>query len=157
MESIEKLREWAADEHTVCRGLEMETFTGKLSSYEKYALGIVIDWLEREIAEKYTLLPVDADGVPWSMTDGEFDDIPEGLTRLELDMIAYSVKTGKWYLLDDGRRAHSATTCRHVESDPIKELLEEFGDRVARSGHQWGLDAPAIIDEYAGKFGEFVR
>lgn len=115
LESIEKLRENIWDGH-------------KTTRIKQSALLIYLDAIEREIAEKYTPLPVDEDGVPWTSEDSKFDAVAEG--TIELDMIAYSVKTGRWYLLDDRRMSYVASVCRHVKERTIEDILRDVWEEA---------------------------
>lgn len=90
------------------------------------------DDIQREVDEQYMKLPVDADGVPWTIEDGEFDGMMG--RAIELNMIAYSVKTGKWYLLDDNKMTHAAILCHHVKQRTVEDVLREYGDAVDRLG-----------------------
>lgn len=133
MESIEKLR------YYIDHGINHRDELIKLT-----------DAIEREIAEKYMELPVDADGVPIHMGDAMDDG-----------------KVAKLVISDDGE--HSVYVYKlpnvqhelycyetaHVKPDPIKKLLEEYaGKRFARSN--MGLDIEGLADDYAAKIREAV-
>jgi len=138
IESIEKLREWAKNGNGVV--------------YYEYGVELA-DEIEREISERYMELPVDADGVP----------IHVGDILLDLETPRHVVGIGKTSILLGGypssgeQEVRYALPCnyRHVKPDPIKELLEEFGNAVSKQGVDFDmLDA---IDEYADKLREAVE
>ena len=142
MESIEKLR------YYLCHGLKHRDELIKLT-----------DEIEREIAEKYMLLPVDKHGevihigdtveknyepaVPrWTNNWGRTD-------RFEVVSVCPDGVFG-----DDDKSCY-ANECWHVKPNPIKELLEEYaGKRFARSN--MGLDIEGLADDYAAKIREAV-
>ena len=139
MESIEKLR------YYIDHGIKHRDELIKL-----------IDAIEREIAEKYMELPVDADGVPIHVGDAMYDG-----------------KVAKLVISDDGE--HSVYVYKlpnvqheiycyetaHVKPDPIKELLEEFADKIPfvwdgdKPKESWPYDS--LMNEYAAKIREAVR
>ena len=156
MESIEKLREWAASEHSFYHGIDIRTFTGKLSSYEKYALDALIDWVEREIAEKYMELPVDADGVPIHVGD----EVMYGLGKAAHYVFAVS-ENAAW--LNNSchpplvfLQEFASEQCRRVKSDPVKELLEEFVHEHCTGNELPDYGNPVYAD-YAAKIREAVN
>lgn len=107
LESIDKLRDctWIGG--------------GKVNEY--------LDEIEAEVSELlkcHIPVPLDADDTPWTTEDDKFNAIGEG--AIELDMIAYSVKTNRWYLLDDKRMSYAASECRHVKDHTIEDVLREF-------------------------------
>ena len=92
------------------------------------------DEIEREISERYIPLPVDADGVLWTAEDREFDSGINGV--IEINMIAYSPKTGEWYLLDDTKSTHVARLSHHVKPPTVEDILCDFAKEV----FQWTLE-----------------
>ena len=101
MESIEKLRELA---HSI-------VVTGQVER----AIDDIADEIEREIAEKYLLLPVDADVVP--IHPGNY--------------VLLDGKGGEVWLVgcrdvmcSDGM-SYTASALNHVKPDPVKELLDD--------------------------------
>lgn len=133
MESIDKLREWA------------QKF-GPLGRHDPLMFA---DEIEREIAERYMLLPLDADGVPIrpreEVSTGMGDNGPIG--HLEywypnhwVAVIEY--KPGQFTRYDPA-------AIRHYKPRTIEDVLDEMADEIIRQGHQAGLTAPDIIAKYA--------
>lgn len=139
MESIEKLR------YYIDHGINHRDELIKLT-----------DEIEREIAEKYMELPVDADGVPIHMGDAMDDG-----------------KVAKLVISDDGE--HSVYVYKlpnvqhelycyetaHVKPDPLKELLSELANDVWEASctcqTTWsdsGLDG--IEERYAERIRELL-
>lgn len=83
----------------------------------------------------YMKLPVDEDGVPWTIADKKFADIL-GETHT-ITGILYSSLTGTWYLRDAHDVTHNARQCRHVEPRTIKDVLREFAEKAV-CGNQYG-------------------
>lgn len=108
----------------------------------KDELATELEELKREISDRYMELPLDADGV--SIRVG--DETNQGtVIGLMLSKIGWSVELFhmRMILLRDPSELH------HVKPDPIKELLEEFGNAVSKQDVDFDmLDA---VDEYAAK------
>ena len=82
----------------------------------------IADEIEREISERYVLLPCDADGEPWTLETERFiDDTGRKVkfSGLQVD------REGRWKILSICVW-HDPSLCRHVKPDPLKELLEEL-------------------------------
>lgn len=114
MESIEKLREWSRLGPMVCQDL----------------LDIADD-IEREIAERYMQLPLDADGVPVHVGD-----------EMELDnerFVVCAVAPGcvhRWDIhnigeLDRGTVAYPPGSLHHFKQRTIEDVLQCAGVSVA--------------------------
>ena len=124
-----------------------------------------IDEIEREISERYMLLPVDMDNEPICMGDsveGEllddstvsgtvcafhlYDDEPDSV------YIKVSVQGG-WTI-----KELRLTSCRHVKLDPLKELLTEMLDRNSDGiGYsEFGGDFEAFVKSYAERIRELM-
>ena len=152
LESIEKLRGWV-------QHIDENRQLGALAGAGKQGLINIADEIQAEVDEKYMLLPVDADGVPIRVGDrlyhndeGEF--VVNGITFYHN---TWRVITNISVFEDgyfDGCKMLWAKDCRHVKLDPVKELLEEFGDWYKHVAG--GCDEPGVIDEYAAKIREAV-
>jgi len=158
MESVEKLRELAADmsANEIIDHISLYpscVFKGEwLDSWHR-AFDKELEALEREITEHYMELPVDADGVPircGDMVDGGMGDSGE-VQHIEIwpdgFVVVYEVSPGRF------TRYAPDAVC-HVKPDPVKELLEEFGDWYKHVAG--GCDEPGVIDEYADRIREAV-
>jgi len=109
MESIEKLREYG---HDCCARVDD-------------AIHDYCDEIEREISEKYMLLPLDVDGVPikcGDMVDGGMGDSgkvqhievwPDGF------VIVYEFSPGRF-------TRYAPDAVRHVKPRTVEDVLEEF-------------------------------
>lgn len=122
LESIDKLRKWTVLNHTVHHGIEVETFKGKLVPYEKAELDDIADEIEREIAECYMLLPVDADGVPIRM--GDKLEHTSGSWTFTAD----SLEIDQWgtYVRPNGQARVQCSNCRHVKPRTVEDVLRDF-------------------------------
>ena len=127
-------------------------------------VNMALNEIEQEIAERYMELPRLDDGVinagDWIESDyGEFKCVRE------VEALIWDGERWDFQLSDeDGDTRNCASIddfyecSRHIaKHDKLRELLEEFGERVARSGHQYGLDAPGIIGEFEPMFRELME
>ena len=150
MESIEKLRE-RIKHHLI--GCEQDWY-------------VLADEIEREVAEKYMLLPVDADGVPIHVGDVLHTTEHDGHGNVNVDFIASGYTTehsdgmGELMVMNDECTEFYVRNCRHVKPDPVKELLEEFADKIPfvwdgdKPKESWPYDS--LMNEYAAKIREAV-
>ena len=160
LESIEKLRELACD----INGSEIVdhmqlypscVFDGAWLDSWHCEFDRVLEALEREIAEKYMLLPVDADGVPIHVGDHmqATDDVDEDGKPYRQLVTGYTMSlpdgNGKlWFTDDDGVSYDPRYSC-HVKPDPVKELL---CDMI----HEYGC-TDALTEAVAEKYAERIR
>lgn len=96
----------------------------------------------------HMLLPVDADGVPCRV--GDKMKYADG-TEFEVDGIGSG---GTLFSVDDASNSAwwtNAEDKRHAPERTVESVLSEFASRVLNSGHQWGLDAPDVVPEYAAE------
>lgn len=90
-------------------------------------LVVIADEIEREIAERYMLLPVDADGVPIHVGD-EIQYVNEqGGTGAKVTVCAIS----DCYVYYPKRSIHAypPESCRHVNPRTLEDVLEEYADK----------------------------
>ena len=106
------------------------------------------DEIEREISERYMLLPVDADGVPIRVGDELFNK-NKPTDAYKVTAIA---DNGYIRIYHDTAHIHSSQ-CRHVKPDTLKELLEEFTDALNSPAEDDGRD---LCAEYAERIRELV-
>ena len=139
MESLDKLRELAADinsteiiDHLDVIGKFM-FHTDWLDSWHS-EFDRLCDEIEREIAECYMLLPVDADGVP--------------------------IRVGDKLILDNGYHppmevevqpltTYDSSCYRHVKPRTIEDVLMEFADKCCVHTRDELNLIPELVDEYA--------
>lgn len=114
MESIEKLRTVARN---MAKGMNLENHE------ECNLLLIIADEIEREIAEKYIELPVDADGVP--ILVGE--DVVRTNDRLQPEIVrVIGVSGGSVFFKHDGRiKQNVAHNLHHVKPRTIEDVLRD--------------------------------
>ena len=120
MDAIEKLREFAGTPDCGFWSSEMNR---------------IADEIERELADKYLLLPVDKDGEPIRIGDLIEYRAPDEAHAvhaqgvyvyrdgpLEGEMVVVNERLGLW----------QADMCRHVRPDPLEELLRDFARKCAK-------------------------
>ena len=138
MESIEKFREFVADRFV---------YNG-----QTYLEGMAIaESIEREIAEYYMLLPVDADGVP----------IHVGDVMCSAGIREKGHKVFVSAIFEDGFVEYGSDNgligplCQedwvHAKPRTIEDVLTDFADEVARQGHQIWLTGHALTMRYAAE------
>lgn len=101
----------------------------------------------------HMLLPVDADGVPCRV--GDKMKYADG-TEFEVDGIGSG---GTLFSVDDASNSAwwtNAEDKRHAPERTVESVLSEFVSRVLNSGHQWGLDAPDMVPEFAAEIRELM-
>ena len=141
MESIEKLREFAEI---------------RLDGWAKLDALKCADEIEAEIERDYMKLPVDADGVPWSLdTESFIDDTGREVvfSGLQVDY------QGRWKILSNCVW-HDPSLCHHVKPDPLVELLKDFALDVARSVDEniVGFSPCSYtLDQYTERFRELMK
>jgi hypothetical protein len=132
MESIEKLREFAETPPHVFREELIE----------------LADEIEREIAEKYMELPVDADGVPWHI--GDVTENGNTVNAITFDRFgAHFTST----LNDIDPSIHTHAKPRTVE-DVLHDFWEEWQEAYVNI--TWS-DALKRLRELEGKYAAELR
>lgn len=155
LESIEKLRELACD-------INGNEIVDHMQLYPSCVFDVTwldswhcefdreLEALEREIAERYMELPVDADGVPIHLGD-ELDNINKS-ERYKVTSIG---DNGYIRIYSDTGWIHSSQ-CRHVKPDPVKELLEKLV-RDVRGSYYLTAEQDRWVDECAERIREAVE
>ncbi len=155
IESIEKLRELAADMNST-EIIDHLDVVGKfmlhadwLDSWHK-AFDAACDEIEREIAERYIELPVDADGVPIRLGDLVTHPFLEG--SREVRSLTKEQGSPYWCLgVDEGEV--TAHTCRHVKPRTIEDVLEDF----AADDMMEALERASLFEESIAKYAAELR
>ena len=154
MESIEKLREFIGDQF--------------VSSGQAYLHGMAIAGsIEREIAERYMLLPVDADGVPIHVGDLIEYRCIEGTSRLHAQGV-YVYREGrcegKKCVMNERLGIWFPELCYHVKPDPLKELLHDACMNATRICCEQGVGMNVHVEidetglaEYAERIRELME
>ena len=109
----------------------------------KGGLLAMCDKVEREIAERYMELPVDTDGVPWHL-----GDITENGNRIN----GMVLDAHGWYFTNTLNDIDPSIH-HHAKQRTIEDVLRDYGEEVARQGHQAGL----TMDEIAAKYADELR
>lgn len=118
MESVDKLREWAND---------------RLDGYAHADAMRLADEIEREIAERYMPLPLDADGVPIRIEDKIW------YCGIEFDVFAVTgevvfrkcdFRNGR-YLVE----AYDHSDVRHVKPRTLEDVLADFAAEVEQDNN----------------------
>ena len=104
------------------------------------------DEIEREVSERFMLLPVDMDNEPIHVGD-----------ELEGNYTVDYVSTH--WVLAAGRGCRNASSCRHIKPDPLKELLTEMLDRNSDGvGYrEFGGDFESFVKSYADRIRELMK
>ena len=148
MESIEKLRELAADINST-EIIDHLDVVGKFMFHVEWldswhqAFDAACNGIEAELAERYIELPLDADGVPIHLGDEVRNDgMPDGFTVYE---ISFTDNDGTRIYADDGVGGLSGF-CLHVKPRTIEDVLTDFAE-------EWldvrAADSNALIAKYA--------
>ena len=155
MESIEKLRELVEQSRN-------EYVQGSVS----YNVGFneIADEIEREIAERYMELPVDADGVPIHV-----GDVLEYGDRVRATGIVKALNGGMVIAMHVDETCSNyakygllweAEGCHHVKPDPVRERVMRFlRDVEEESGLSYGNRVEvddSTIDEFIADIREAV-
>ena len=132
IESVGKLRDYASRNQRV---------SGWMTAINRIA-----DEIEREIAEKYQLLPVDADGVPIHVHDWiEVDDKKQRVA---------AVATGSvFWWEEDGCHWRQSFMCRYVKPRTIEDVLRDLVDGIGSVE----FDALTAIGEAADEIRELME
>ena len=140
MESIEKLREYG---HDCCARVDD-------------AIHDYCDEIEREISERYMLLPMDADGVPIHVGD-ELCGYGHPKGGVQVAMVSESCIIVREDLNHNPAKhglLWSADETRHVKPRTVEDVLKEFGDWYKHVAG--GCDEPGIIAKYADELRSMV-
>ena len=127
MESIDKLREWAQNDNTLIPCNKVRE---------------IADEIEREIAERYMLLPVDADGVPIHVGDEVVMNVDNKKTSVQFVAPNCFMQTSPVVY-------HMGAGCRHVKHRTIEDVLQEFADKCCVHTRDELNLIPELVDEYA--------
>ena len=139
MVSIGKLREFA----------EKAVYADNYIVGSTYDLNRIADEIEREIAEKYMELPVDADGVPIHVGD-KLKGVYE-----TFEVCAISEHYAYWC---EGRHWDKATECTHVKPDKLKERVRKFiHDRRELNLKDPQEKADRMLDEFCADIREMAK
>ena len=120
-----------------------------------YILNDLADEIQAEIDERFTLLPVDADGVPWTLETESFVD--DTGAKVMFSGLQVDCK-GRWKILSNCVW-YDPSLCRHVKPDPLKELLNDrINDvlRVMTSGIGIALET-ALNDSFGEECADEIR
>ena len=156
MESIEKLRELNTfgsvkiDGDLVATDMLMVCAT-------KEKINEIADEIEREIAEKYMLLPVDADGAPIRCGD----KIHRTTSAVDNVVKVIGVSEREFFFngpnfMEPGIKKNVCNAVRHAPRT-LEDVLTDFANEVARQGHQIGLTGHELTMRYAAEIRELME
>lgn len=149
LESIERLRERLSD-------CAIKAGVGPSDTYwiTARACDVLIDEIEREIAEKYIELPVDADGVPIRVGDY----LQLGDTRGEVVALTYCPSNGKlpWEWQCDTGDWYNTAFAYHVKPRTVEDVLEEFLHTAADACAETNRELEEQISKYADELRELL-
>lgn len=148
LESIEKLREMLR----VCGCDPDECMACSVPREVKDGLADV----EAEIDERFIELPVDADGIAWSVNDNMFAGRNESAQRT-LTAIRFLFDEGRWLLEDERCCTFYADECRHVKPDPVKELLRQYRNELEELIQGGFGNVDSFTDDFAARIREAVE
>jgi len=145
MESIEKLRELVCDIN--CNEIDAHLYNGPAGQF--ISEGFVDSWraaaekaiaaIEAEVAERYMLLPVDADAIPVRLGE-ELVSLDTGERGIVTGLTDNSVQcdaTALWEL---------ACHYRHVKPRTVEDVLREFAEGIKGQNKDFG---ELLINTYA--------
>ncbi len=147
MESLEKLR---------------RIFGNRPFSVDSSTVLAIADEIEREIAERYLLLPVDANGVP--IHPGDILDPPsdcDDYATCQVVKLTYDMFEKEWHF--DGEAIGSfmgfcgyfdTAGWTHRKPRTVEDVLREFGDWYAHT--KGGCDEDTVMSEYAAEIRELL-
>ena len=109
-----------------------------------------IDEIEREISERFMLLPCDADGAPIHVGD----EIECSANGYEGTFTVFAIGDGtivgnhdiEWIRNNPSKWFHVASYCRHVKPDPLKELLRDACMNAMRIRCEQGVGTDISIE-----------
>ena len=149
MKALDELRDWV---RSPIYRIASNSYTFAAERYEQ--LGAIIDEIETELAERYTPMPVDADGVPIRARDKMCQIRRDGTLADPFEVVDIELVAGELWpveIRDRYRNSLNPRYLRHYHEPTVEDVLREFANKVCNSGHQWGLDAAETIAEYAAK------
>ena len=154
LESIEKLRELACDinGNEIVDHMQLYpscVFDGAWLNSWHCKFDRELEALEREIADKYLLLPVDADGVPIHVGDKvkcKFND--------DVREVGY---VGKCGFHEETHHYFDAENFTHVKPDPVKELLRQYRNELEELIQGGFGNVDSLTDDFAARIREAVE
>lgn len=144
IKALEDLRKWAQRViESCCTGMKADEVLESA------------DEIQAEIDERFMELPVDADGVPWTLETESFVD--DTGAKVMFSGLQVDCK-GRWKILSNCVW-HDPSLCRHIKPDPLKELLTEMLDRNSDGiGYRdFNCDFNVFVGHYADKIRELMK
>lgn len=152
LESIKKLRKKLEEDtagdfvFTTCPEQHGFRAGATIENYEAIA-----DEIEREVAERFMELPLDADGVPIRVGDVmEFSafEIEKPVTRM-VDGIGQGVFFA--WCGERGYQQHEAKSYRHYHTPTVEDVLREFAEKITDS------QIPDVHPTYGEAIAEYAQ
>lgn len=115
----------------------------------------IADNIQAEVDSFFIALPLDADGVPWTLETESFVD--DTGAKVMFSGLQVDCK-GRWKILSNCVW-HDPSLCRHVKPDPLKELLTEMLDRNSDGVglREFNRDYDAFVAHYADEIRELMK
>lgn len=138
MESIDKLREWAQNDNTLIPCNKVRELA---------------DEIEREIAERYMLLPVDADGVPIRVGDEVVMNVDNKKTSVQFVAPNCFMQTSPVVY-------HMGAGCRHVKPRTLEDVLKDYAlemNMTYNNGEIGGEERSDALDALTAKYADELR
>jgi len=111
METTDKLRDWA-------RHVKDNPHLGELTDLGVQGLYAIAYGIEREVADRFVALPLDADGVPIRV--GDTVEYPNG----RRDVVRFITFNDNMPTFNE--QGWVASKCRHAKPRTVEDVLEEF-------------------------------
>lgn len=143
MKSIDKLRESLKD-CTKEAGVEPDKFDTYWITAD--ACDHLIDEIEAEIAERYMLLPVDAEGVRVKLGDKLIEH--EDGHEFFVDGMKIWGSTYEWWAYEDGGIQAPAMRCTHVKPRTLEDALIEYRLKAYNLYADQELTGEERVDEF---------
>lgn len=148
LESIEKLRESL---NACTKKAGVDPFQFDTYWITARACDVLIDEIEREIAEKYIELPVDADGVPIHVGD----EMENGEYRGKVTDMSWD---GHFWHVYHGSIAIAPCDYTHIKPDKLKERVRKFiHDRRGLNLKDPQEKADRMLDEFCADIREMAK
>lgn len=133
---------------------------GTCVTASKETISSIADEIEAEIAERYMLAPVDADGVPIRVGDEIQQLNHAGVWTDAMPVVA--VDENGCFALTHGLACETRTyvwgnNCRHVKPRTLEDVLEEFADAAADVDERDREEWVPLLAKYADEIRELME
>ena len=155
MEALDELRKMDDDELIAL---------GNRQYGRDYRHNSIADAIEAEIAERYMLLPVDADGVPIRIGDTLEERHTDGETE-RFTVFGYTTEYSTWtadnlplMATNESATEFYCNRCRHIKPRTIEDVLRDFElELIDVWKYSMDDDFPEKEDEIYAKYADEMR